>query len=46
MKYLLENEETQRLFFKKVTLSDFDHWLNFFLDPASFAYWKGQYQEP
>jgi len=46
MKYLLENEETDRLCFQKVNLSDFDRWLSFFKDPTSFAYWKGEFEKP
>ena len=46
MKYLLENEETVRLSFRKITSSDFDHWLEFFRDPSSFEHWAGQFDKP
>ena len=46
MKYLLDNEETDRLYFRKIDISDFDSWLPFFKDPASFKHWIGELQEP
>ena len=46
MKYLLENEETERLIFRKIQRSDFDHWLEFFNDPASFHYWMAELKVP
>jgi ribosomal-protein-alanine N-acetyltransferase len=41
MKYLLENEETARLLFRKIKNSDFNQWLEFFKDPSSFEHWNG-----
>ena len=46
MKYLLENEETARLYFRKTNSSYFDQWLNFFEDPSSIEHWVGQYEKP
>lgn len=46
MKYLLDCEETERLYFGKVHISDFDSWLPFFKDPASLKHWIGELQEP
>jgi RimJ/RimL family protein N-acetyltransferase len=46
MKYLLENEETTRLQFRKINDSDFDNWLEFFKDPSSFEHWAGEYEKP
>jgi ribosomal-protein-alanine N-acetyltransferase len=46
MKYLLENEETARLRFRKIKNSDFNHWLEFFKDPSSFEHWKSTREEP
>jgi len=46
MKYLLDGEETDRLRFRKIKTSDFDHWLEFFMDPSSFKHWAGQYDKP
>jgi ribosomal-protein-alanine N-acetyltransferase len=40
VKYLLEGEQSQRLYFRKVDLSDYKEWLEFFKDPASFAHWQ------
>jgi len=39
--YLLEQQETKRLYFRKVLPSDFDAWLPFFYDPDSTKYWEG-----
>ncbi|MEM7485575.1 MAG: GNAT family N-acetyltransferase [Bacteroidota bacterium] len=45
-KYLLENETTERLLFRKVTPADFDHWLPFYHNPLSTKYWDGLEPEP
>lgn len=34
-KYLLDNQESQRLYFRRVTLDDFDEWKVFFQDAES-----------
>ncbi len=44
--YLLEGEETERLYFKKVLPSDFDAWLPFHQDKRSSQYWSGLPQDP
>ena len=46
MKYLLDNEETERLVFRKIQQSDFNLWLEFFKDPASFKYWIAKLETP
>lgn len=46
MKYLLDKEESKRLYFRKVDLTDYDQWLEFFKDPASFIHWKFERQSP
>lgn len=46
MKYLLENEETERLYFRKIDSSDSTSWLAFFKDSASFAHWNNERQPP
>ncbi len=46
MKYLLDNVETERLTFRKIQRSDFNQWLDFFKDPASFKYWITDLQAP
>lgn len=44
--YLLEQRETERLYFRKVRPSDFKAWLPFFLDSDSTKYWKGIPKDP
>lgn len=44
--YLLDNEETERLIFRKVLPTDFDIWLPFHEDPRSSQYWKGLPKDP
>ena len=39
MKYLLDGEETSRLFFRKIKPSDFNDWLEFHKDPEASRYW-------
>lgn len=39
MKFLLSHQQTQRLHFRPVSQNDFDQWVEFFKDPASFKYW-------
>ena len=46
MKYLLDKEETERLVFRKIHHSDFNHWLEFFKDLASFKYWITELKTP
>ena len=45
-KYLLEGEETKRLYFRKLVPSDFNSWLPFYQDPSSTAYWEGIPKDP
>ncbi len=42
----LFGEQTERLVFKKLELSDFDNCLEFFLDPRSNRYWKSEVTDP
>jgi len=44
--YLLENQETARLQFRKIKVTDFIPWLPFFNDPALFEHWKGEFLAP
>ena len=44
--YLLDNEETERIIFRKVLPTDFDVWLPFHEDPRSSQYWKGLPKDP
>ncbi len=44
--YMLDGTETQRLYFRKITASDYDHWLPFHQDPRSSRYWYGLPADP
>ncbi|QEC67236.1 GNAT family N-acetyltransferase [Panacibacter ginsenosidivorans] len=39
MNYLLENEQSVRLLFRRLEESDFDTWLEFYKDPSSTYQW-------
>jgi RimJ/RimL family protein N-acetyltransferase len=39
MKYLLTNQETERLYFREVMPADVDQWMPFFTDPRTHLYW-------
>lgn len=40
-KYLLENQTSERLIFRKLKESDFEEWLPFYHNPKSTQYWEG-----
>ncbi|WP_343485623.1 GNAT family N-acetyltransferase [Allomuricauda sp. d1] len=44
--YLLEDESTERLLFRKFTPEDFDLWLPFYDDPRSTEFWDGLPENP
>ena len=46
MKLLLEGQESERLFFRKVQESDFDSWLPFHEEPESMKHFAGDPGEP
>ncbi|NNF19314.1 MAG: GNAT family N-acetyltransferase [Flavobacteriaceae bacterium] len=46
MKYLLDQEETDRLQFRLMQPSDFELWLPFYEDPKSTMHWKADYTSP
>ncbi len=46
MNYLLEGEESDRLYFRRVLESDFDDWLAFHEDPRSSLYFVGDPGKP
>jgi len=46
MKYLLDRQQTARLFFRKIQLSDIPQWLPFFEDPQTHRHWIGEYKAP
>jgi len=45
-KYLLENQESERLHFRKIVPEDFYSWLPFYENPNSTKYWKGLPKNP
>lgn len=45
-KYLLINQETSRILFRKIDIMDFNLWLEFFKDPTSFEHWHEDRKEP
>ncbi|MGI9546883.1 MAG: GNAT family N-acetyltransferase [Flavobacteriaceae bacterium] len=46
MNYLLDGQESERLFFRKVLKTDFDAWLPFHQEPLSSLYFATELQEP
>jgi len=45
-KYLLENQTSERLIFRKLKESDFEEWLPFYHNPKSTQYWEGLPADP
>nr|WP_288933930.1 GNAT family N-acetyltransferase [uncultured Allomuricauda sp.] len=45
-KYLLQNQETERLAFRQLKESDFEDWLPFYRNPKSTQYWEGLPTDP
>ena len=45
-KYLLDNETSERLIFRRLLPSDFEEWLPFYYDPASTEFWEGLPNDP
>ncbi|NAY93054.1 GNAT family N-acetyltransferase [Muricauda sp. JGD-17] len=45
-KYLLRNETSERLLFRKLETTDFDEWLPFYHDPKSTQFWEGLPKDP
>jgi [ribosomal protein S5]-alanine N-acetyltransferase len=46
MNYLLTGEESSRLLFRELEVSDYEAWLPFFKDPLWFKYWSMKMQTP
>lgn len=46
MNYLLTGQESIRLLFRKLEISDYDIWLEFFKDPLWSKYWTMKKQTP
>ena len=44
--YLLEHQETERLYFRKVIPEDFKIWLPFYHNPESTRFWDGLPENP
>ncbi|MEQ5789669.1 GNAT family N-acetyltransferase [Muricauda sp. NFXS6] len=45
-KFLLHNQTSERLLFRKLKASDFDDWLPFYRNPKSTQYWEGLPKDP
>jgi len=45
-KYLLENQTSKRLIFRKLEEVDFEEWLPFYHNPKSTQYWEGLPSDP
>lgn len=46
MNYLLENQETDRIKFREINLSDFNDWLEFHKNPLTSQHWLSEYESP
>lgn len=46
MTYLLENQESERLLYRRVKPTDFEAWLPFHLEPSSLRYFAGEPGKP
>ncbi len=46
MGYLLENQETERILFRKINQSDFNDWLEFYINPITSKYWISEFENP
>ncbi|MFC5046183.1 GNAT family N-acetyltransferase [Aquimarina hainanensis] len=46
MKYLLENQETERILFRKIKRSDYTDWLEFHKNPITSQYWISELKSP
>ena len=46
MKYLLENQETERILFRKIRISDFSAWLEFYKNPNTSLHWISELENP
>ena len=46
MKYLLENQESERIIFRKIKKSDFNDWLVFHKNPITSQYWISELKSP
>lgn len=46
MKYLLEDQETERIIFRKIRESDYNDWLEFHRNPITSKYWISECKTP
>lgn len=46
MRYLLDNQQTERLLFKPIDEKYFSQWLKFFEDPTAHQYWVEEQDTP
>lgn len=46
MQYLLEHQETERIYFRRIKTSDFNEWLEFFKNPATSEHWVSEIESP
>ena len=46
MKYLLENQETERILFRKIKASDYNDWLEFHKNPITSLHWVSDLKSP
>lgn len=46
MKYLLKNQETERILFRKIRKSDFNNWLEFYKNPNTSLHCKLALESP
>ncbi len=46
MKYLLKNQETERVLFRKIKQSDFNDWLEFHKNPITSQHWISELKNP
>ena len=46
MKYLLENQQSERLLFRSIQSSDAEQWMEFFKDSKAFLYWPEERGTP
>ena len=44
--YLLDGEETERLLFRTIQISDYNEWLEFFENNETSKYWIANYEKP
>ena len=46
MKYLLTNQETKRILFREIRISDFNDWLEFYKNPNTSLHWISKLESP